>query len=237
MDPGHQRTTDDLRESPRKARDTIRVDALRTQNERPEAERLEIERDRLRYKELFEFAPDAYIVTDVDGTIREANIASGKLLGVAPRLLTGKSLPSFFDAVGRREYRRQLDHLCDFDRLDDWEIGLRPRHKEYIAVSVSISRAAQKEADAGTYRWILRDISNRVHAEQALRDLNHELRNPLQAIFGYTELLERQVHGPLNEAQLGDLRRIQQSQQHLLGLINTILDFARVDDGEKKAEA
>jgi PAS domain S-box-containing protein len=288
MDPGHQRTTDDRREFPRKARETTRVHALRTQNEQTDAERLEIDSDRLKYRELFELAPDAYVVTDVHGTIREANIASGKLLGVEPRLLAGKPLPSFFDAASRREYRRQLDHLCDFDRLDDWEIGLRPRHKERVAVSVSISRAANNETGAGTHRWILRDISKRVRAEEALREVNHELelllssraaqlavanrtkddlllgerkareeaeaanrvttdflallshefRNPLQAIFGYTELLERQVHGPLNEAQLGDLRRIQQSQQHLLGLINTILDFAPLDDGEEKeAEA
>jgi len=61
----------------------------------------------------------------------------------------------------------------------------------------------------------------------------HEFRTPLQAIFGYTELLERQIHGPLNEPQIRDLRRIQQSQQHLLGLINTILDFARLDSGQQ----
>jgi signal transduction histidine kinase len=55
---------------------------------------------------------------------------------------------------------------------------------------------------------------------------------PLQAIFGYTELLEREIHGPLNESQRGDLLRIQQSQQHLLSLINTILDFAKLESGQ-----
>ncbi|HMI56474.1 MAG TPA: ATP-binding protein [Gemmatimonadaceae bacterium] len=62
--------------------------------------------------------------------------------------------------------------------------------------------------------------------------LSHEVRTPLQAIFGYTELLEREIHGPLNDSQRGDIRRIQQSQQHLLGLITGILDFARIDSGQ-----
>jgi signal transduction histidine kinase len=76
------------------------------------------------------------------------------------------------------------------------------------------------------------EIANRVKSD-FLALLSHEFRTPLQAIFGYTELLERQIHGPLNEAQLRDLKRIQQSQQHLLGLITTILEFARLDSGQE----
>ena len=73
--------------------------------------------------------------------------------------------------------------------------------------------------------------SNRVKSD-FLALLSHEFRTPLQAIFGYTELLEREIHGPLNEAQRRDLMRIQQSQQHLLGLVTTILDFAKLESGQ-----
>ncbi len=62
--------------------------------------------------------------------------------------------------------------------------------------------------------------------------LSHEFRTPLQAIFGYTELLEREIHGPLTDAQRRDLLRIQQSQQHLLGLLTAILDFGKLESGE-----
>ncbi len=68
--------------------------------------------------------------------------------------------------------------------------------------------------------------SNRVKSE-FLALLSHEFRTPLQAIFGYTELLEREIHGPLNPAQRRDLMRIQESEQHLLGLVTTILEFAK----------
>jgi len=70
--------------------------------------------------------------------------------------------------------------------------------------------------------------SNRTRSE-FLSLLSHEFRTPLQAIFGYTELLEREIHGPLNSAQKRDLLRIQESQQHLLGLVATFLEEAKKD--------
>jgi signal transduction histidine kinase len=70
--------------------------------------------------------------------------------------------------------------------------------------------------------------SNRTRSE-FLSLLSHEFRTPLQAIFGYTELLEREIHGPLNPAQRRDLLRIQESQQHLLGLVTAFLELARKD--------
>jgi signal transduction histidine kinase len=75
------------------------------------------------------------------------------------------------------------------------------------------------------------ETSNRIKSD-FLALLSHEFRTPLQAIFGYTELLEREIHGPLTEAQRRDLARIQQSEQHLLGLITEILDFAKLESGQ-----
>ena len=253
-------------------------DALVVQNERLS---VGIDRERMRYRELFDLAPDAYLVTDVHGTIREANLAAGQLLGVERKFLVGKSIQLFFEDGARREYRHQLDQLCDSDRGEEWEIWLTPRNRQRTPVAVSLGRARNNDYAKDSYRWILRDITRRKAAEDALRELNHdlelrvasrtsqlaaanlrkdqlifserkareeaeianrvkseflallshEIRTPLQAIFGYTELLERQIHGPLNEGQMRDLKRIQQSQQHLLGLITSILDFARLDSG------
>ena len=66
--------------------------------------------------------------------------------------------------------------------------------------------------------------SKRTRSELSL--LIHEFRTPLQAILGYTELLEQEIHGPLTPAQRRDLLRIQESQQHLLGLVTTLLEAA-----------
>ena len=64
-----------------------------------------------------------------------------------------------------------------------------------------------------------------------LTTMSHELRTPLNAIAGYAELLEIGVHGAVTDAQHEAITRIQRSQRHLLGLINDVLNFAKLDAG------
>jgi PAS domain S-box-containing protein len=276
MESQRQGTVTDARESPRKGRDTGA-----SQTREPIASREALEREREKYLELFELAPDACILTDSQGVIREANFAATQLLGVTAQFLPGKPLPAFFEENARNAFRHQLDQLCGSTGSDEWEIRLAPRNGTPIHVSVSVARIG-KDSGLTTYRWVVRDITRQKRAEASAREVNrdlelrvasrtselatanrvkdelleserrsreeaevsnrikseflallsHEFRTPLQAIFGYTELLEREIHGPLNESQRGDLLRIQQSQQHLLSLINTILDFAKLESGQ-----
>ena len=74
------------------------------------------------------------------------------------------------------------------------------------------------------------ELANKAKAE-FLANMSHELRTPLNAIGGYAELLSEGIRGPVTEAQLADLHRIKRSQLHLLGLINDILNFAKIDAG------
>jgi signal transduction histidine kinase len=64
--------------------------------------------------------------------------------------------------------------------------------------------------------------------------MSHELRTPLTAIMGYEELLSDGITGPVTELQRQQLGRIKASARHLLGLIDEILTFARVDVGRER---
>jgi PAS domain S-box-containing protein len=72
--------------------------------------------------------------------------------------------------------------------------------------------------------------ANRAKSE-FLAVMSHELRTPLNAIGGYAELMEMGIRGPITPQQREDLRRVQTSQRHLLGLINEVLNYARLETG------
>jgi chemotaxis family two-component system sensor kinase Cph1 len=75
--------------------------------------------------------------------------------------------------------------------------------------------------------------ANRAKAD-FLAMMSHELRTPLNAIGGYAQMIEMGVRGPVTPTQAIDLQRIQSNQRHLLGLINNILNFAKLEAGQVK---
>ena len=64
-----------------------------------------------------------------------------------------------------------------------------------------------------------------------LANMSHELRTPLNSIIGFTRLVKRRSENTLDKKQLGNLERVLISAEHLLGLINTILDIAKIEAG------
>ena len=82
-------------------------------------------------------------------------------------------------------------------------------------------RVARAEAEA----------ANKAKTE-FLAVMSHELRTPLNAIAGYTDLLAAGIRGPVTPEQREDLERIRRAERHLLGLINDIMNFARLEAGQ-----
>ena len=97
---------------------------------------------------------------------------------------------------------------------------------------------AEHEAAAERERLLAEAETARADAEAANRAkseflavMSHELRTPLNAIGGYAELMEMGIRGAVTPQQAEDLRRIQASQRHLLGLVNEVLNYARIETG------
>ena len=96
--------------------------------------------------------------------------------------------------------------------------------EEYAAAEEVITSLKMSEQEA----WALANAA-RSSTRELIAVLSHELRAQLQAIFGYTELLEEGVHGDLNPDQLTDVNRIQQSQYQILELLNSVLMRVRTE--------
>lgn len=76
--------------------------------------------------------------------------------------------------------------------------------------------------------------ANRLKSE-FLATVSHELRTPLNAIIGYTEMLLSSVYGELSEKQIDRLERVHRSGNHLLGMINNVLDLSKIEAGQTQA--
>src|SRR5262249_40477181 len=100
---------------------------LRAQTDALLAARSELATERERYRDLFESAPDAYVVTNEHGTVEAANVAAGHLLNVPPGFLIGKPLVDFVPLGRRQDFRADLRQAVTRGGRADWETRLAPR--------------------------------------------------------------------------------------------------------------
>jgi PAS domain S-box-containing protein len=113
------------------------------------------------------------------------------------------------------------------------------RRVAILFTDVSAARAAAAERErllaASERARSEAEAANRAKAD-FLAVMSHELRTPLNAIGGYAQLMELGLQGPVTPDQVAALGRIQRGQQHLLGLINAVLNYAKLEAGQVRYE-
>ena len=155
----------------------VAVEALYQQSEELVVTRLQVEAERKRYQDLFEFMPQAYIVTDAQGKIQEANRAAARLLNLEQAYLREKLLINFIPVQERSTFRFKLSQLYHHNWVQNWTVYLQPRNGECFEADVTVDTVYDDEGQLVSIRWILRNIPNH-QQEQKARDTNDY--NPFQ---------------------------------------------------------
>ncbi|HEV2132508.1 MAG TPA: ATP-binding protein [Longimicrobiaceae bacterium] len=151
----------------------VSQEELREQNQWLAESQEMLAAERQRYHELFDLAPDAYLVTDLQGGIREANRAAARLLGIEQRHLPGKPLVLYVEDEDLRGLHALLATVAEKGRVEEWQLRLRPRSAPPVPVAVTATARENGDQTHGV-RWLIRDISERTRAEERAQQLVRE---------------------------------------------------------------
>ena len=193
---------------------------------------------------------DAFFVLDHEWRFTYVNDRAEQVL-LRPRdeLLGRVVWDEFKEAVGstfETHYRRAVDsgHVMVFEEfyppLDTWfEVRAYPG-TDGLSVyfqDVTLRHAAEAEREASRRRAEDAEaaaVSANAAKSEFLATMSHELRTPLNAILGYSNLLELEISGAINAEQREHLRRLHASADHLLALVNDVLDLSKLEAGEMR---
>jgi protein-histidine pros-kinase len=207
-----------------------------------------------RYLRLLEAAPDGIIEVDSSGRIGLLNSEVERLFGYRREELLGQPVEILIPERFRERYRAH-----SLIRPTGSGLDLRALRADGTEFAVDI-RLSPFQGGAGPgVICLIRDVTDCKTAEEQLQELNqsleqrtraaeqanhlksdflatmgHELRTPLTAIVGFSELLAKQTAGPLTGKQERFVEHIRQNSRLLLGLIDDILDLARIEAGRSE---
>ncbi len=210
-----------------------------------------------KHREIFENAADGLFRIAPEGHFTTANPACAEILGFsdAEDMIdnTGHVIKAGF--LDRPRSDQLIAALSKHGRIVSYEEQITRRDGQMIWVSLNVRAVCDESGEIAFFEGMMKDISDRKHAEsllleakeeaefanrtktEFLANMNHELRTPLNAIIGFSEIIRRQMFGPVGRNEYieyaGD---IHDSGKHLLELINDILDVSRVEVGKRELQ-
>ncbi len=166
----------------------------------------------------------------------EAGARNGLTLALA---LAGGLISLLLFAFSRVQLRAWTDAEQFTEQLQSQAVELEMKVKESQALNERLDVTNQELTTTNAELHTARAEAEQANQAKSefLAAMSHELRTPLNAIGGYAELIELGIHGPVTTDQNTALGRIKRSQQHLLSLINDILNFARIEAGRVEYRA
>jgi len=210
----------------------------------------QVESSTSRLEKIIEYAADPIVSFNPDGVILIFNPAAENFFGMSRGEASGKSLKDLFTQDEIESCGCGDDNQAFINFLIDNRDGLRRFSGKGKNGAVHFeANVSGITTSAGTvYTAILRDISAHIEVEETLKrakvsaenanrlkseflaNMSHELRTPLNAVLGFTQLLLGD--GTLSVDQRDKIRIISRSGEHLLGLINDILDISKIESGK-----
>ncbi len=190
--------------------------------------------DRLRA--IIESLADGIVIVDRSGVIRFANPAAAQLFTRTPEALVGTPLGTPLIAGGTTEMEivRRGGGEVVYAELRVVDTEWEGETVELVSLRDVTDRKYAEERS----RQLTHEREARLEAEAASRAksdflaiMSHELRTPLNAILGYSELIELGISGELSDKIRSQVGRIRLSARHLLGVVNDMLDLAKVEAG------
>jgi PAS domain S-box-containing protein len=199
--------------------DWVRREVKRTTSSLAERAKLS-ESERARLESIISSIEDGVIVLDEEGNIIFINRIVREAFGLGRREVIGKPVIDVIQHPDLRAFlARSSDTPVKYHELnfDDGRI-FNAQHTRIAHIGSAITMADI------TYLKKLDQLKN-----DFVHTVSHDLRSPLTAVMGYTELVQRA--GPLNEQQEQFLHRIQASVQSITSLVNDLLDLGRLEAG------
>lgn len=207
-----------------------------------------------------DFLGSGVLTVDTDLVIQGWNGWLQKVTGRTAAEVVGEPLLAVFPTVagtrGEAAFRRALEGetVVMSQRFHQFLLPLPPNPAfpafEWMQQSARIAPILSGGGVGGAVA-VIEDVTERVARENELREaieraesvseaksafiagLSHELRTPLSAIISYSDILEGEISGPLLDSQKEHVRRVRSAAWHLMGIINEILTFSRVDAGRE----
>ena len=207
----------------------------------------------VRKASILDTALDSIVTSDQSGTIIEFNAAAEAAFGYRKEDVIGRQMADLIIPPRYRERHREgmKRYLATGEaHVLGRKIEIEAMRSDGSEFPVELAIVRVPLPGPAFFTAYIRDLTERkrLEADQArlleeskeanraksefLATMSHELRTPLNAISGYAELLKMGLRGPVTEAQVADLDRINRSQSHLLGIINDILQFAKLESGQ-----